>query len=399
MPCLSNRLSAKQIDHLTERGWYADGRGLYLQVSAAGTKSWVYRYTFNGKPRWHGLGAATRLNSLKQARLAAERCRQKTHEGIDPIEARESRLAEEKLEAARQMSFSECASAYIDIHRHGWRNQKHQTQWRNTLTHYAFPVIGDRAVQLITVADVLQIVEPIWHQKTETANRVRQRIELILDWATARGYREGANPAQWRGHMDKLLPRPKKVRAVKHHAALAIDEMPGFYRSLTEINTTASRSLRWLILTAARSREARDATWDEIDNHKGIWTLPGARMKSGMTHRVPLGTDALQLLDQNKPQDVVLLFPGASSLRPITDTAVRKLVQQHQPGITIHGFRSTFRDWCAERTTFSRELAEKALSHSLSSATESAYQRTDLLDARRALMTAWAEFCQSDLSH
>jgi integrase len=395
MARLTQRLNSLQVQQLKDRGWYPDGQGLYLQISATGSKSWVFRFTREGKQRWHGLGAFSAMHSLKDARLAAEHCRQQLRQDIDPIEHKQAIKQERRLAEASRVNFESCAHMYIDRHKHGWKNQKHLTQWQNTLQTYAYPVIGGLPIQVIDVQQVLQIVEPIWHTKTETANRVRQRIELVLDWATAMGFREGVNPARWRGHMEKLLPKPSRVKPVEHHSALQYSEVPELFTALSELDTTASRLLQATALTAARSSEMRLAEWSEIDLDQAVWEVPLERMKSRRPHRVPLSTELVELL-QGLNQSSRFVFSNSNGQKPLSEAAVRKLLKSMVPDVTLHGFRSTFRDWCAEQTDFQRELAEKALSHSLSSQVEAAYQRGDMFEKRRTLMTAWSDYCYSN---
>jgi len=397
MARLTQRLSILQVQSMDRRGWYADGLGLYLQVSAVGTKSWVYRYTRDGKQHWHGLGPVSPLNSLKQARYAADGCRQQLRQGIDPIIEKKNNQRQQRLAEAASMTFDECALRYIDRHQHGWKNSKHHQQWQNSLATYASPGLGSLSVQEITTQDVLNMIEPIWNSKTETANRVRQRIELIIDWATAMGFRDGENPARWRGHIEKLLPKPSKVRPVRHHEALPYTAIPDFFARLEGIQTIAALLLRFTILTATRSSEARLATWNELDLSHCMWIIPPQRMKNSKPHRIPLSQPVVRVLEDlyiGAPQGFV--FSKTQRSDAITEAAVRKLLKSVEPGITLHGFRATFRDWCAEKTEFSRELAEKALSHSLQDATEAAYQRGDMIEKRNELMTKWADFCYSE---
>jgi integrase len=395
MPRLTQRLSSVKVQQLKERGWYPDGQGLYLQISAANTKSWVFRFTRDGKQRWHGLGAISNLNSLKEARLAAEQCRDNLRRGIDPIEHKQQLQQERRLTEAARMTFTNCAQMYIDRHQHGWKNAKHLTQWRNTLQTYAFPVIGDLPVQDIDVQQILNIVEPIWHTKTETANRVRQRIELVLDWATAMGFKEGVNPARWRGHIEKLLPKPSKVKPVEHHKAMHYEDVPKLFAKLAQTQTVASSLLQSTILTAARSSEIRLAKWEELELTQATWEVPIVRMKNRRPHRVPLSPELVELLSE-LPQNSSFIFPNSSGKKSVTEAAVRKLLKSLAPDVTLHGFRSSFRDWCAEQTEFPRELAEKALSHSLSSQVEAAYQRGDMFEKRRTLMSAWSNYCLAE---
>lgn len=395
MPRLTNRLTAKAINHLSRPGWYADGLGLYLQISNSGSKSWVYRYTHNRKQHWHGLGSVSQTNSLKVARVNAEKCRQLRREGVDPITAKREAQRAQTLQDARALTFDTCANRYIDSHKNGWRNRKHEAQWRNTLTTYASPILGNQPVQAIDTEMVLRVIEPIWIDKTETANRVRQRIEVILDWAKALGYREGDNPAAWRGHLDKVMAHPTKIRPVRHHAALPYSQVPALFRQLHQIDSIASLALQFTILTAARSGESRNAAWTEIDLNQAVWEIPPNRMKNHKSHRVPLSPEAVAILNRCEARQSHFVFTGNRDGQAITEAAARKLLKSHAPTITLHGFRSSFRDWCSE-SSFPRELAEKALAHAAPSQTEAAYQRSDLFEHRRVLMSEWATFCRSD---
>jgi integrase len=388
------RLSPTSLKSKGE-GLHHDGRGLYLQVKNGG-RSWVLRYMLNGKSRCMGLGAYPDV-SLADARREAERCRRLLGEGIDPIEARRQRREATQLEAARSITFEDCAARYIEAHKAGWRNAKHADQWGKTLETYAYPVFGALPVQAIDTALVTKVLDPIWREKTETATRVRQRVEAILDWATAHGYRSGDNPARWRGHLNKLLPAPSRVRKVEHHNAMPYADLPEFFAELSGRNTISAKALAFTILTAARSGETRGSTLGEISDDGTIWTVPGERTKSGREHRVPLSDEALAILrslDYLGEDDSELLFPGPRG-KPLSDTAMRKYLQQDmgKPGLTVHGFRSSFRDWTAECTNVPREIAEAALAHVLRDKTEAAYQRGDMLDRRRGLMSAWAKFC------
>ncbi len=378
-------------------GLHPDGRGLYLQVKNGG-RSWVFRYMLDGKARHMGLGPYPDV-SLADARREAEGCRRLLLQGIDPIEARRQRRQAARLDAAHSMTFEDCAKRYIEAHKVGWRNAKHAAQWSSTLDTYAYPVFGSLPVQSIDTGLVTKALDLIWREKPETATRVRQRIEAVLDWATAHGYRSGDNPARWRGHLDKLLPKRSKVRAVKHHEAMPYAELPEYLAELSGRDTVSAKALAFTILTAARSGETRGATLGEIDYDAAIWTVPGERTKSGREHRVPLTDEVLEILrglDYLGEDTSALLFPNTRG-KPLSDTAMRKYLQQDmgRPGLTVHGFRSTFRDWAAERTGFPRELAEAALAHVVRDKTEAAYQRGNMLDRRRKLMEAWAKFCTS----
>jgi integrase len=376
-------------------GLHHDGRGLYLQVKNGG-KSWVFRYMLSGKSRYMGLGPYPGV-TLAEARCEAEGCRRLLRGGTDPIVARQQGRLASRLQAAQSVSFEYCAKRYIDDHSAGWRNAKHAAQWTATLETYAFPVFGSLPVQAIDTALVTKVLNPIWREKTETATRVRQRVEAVLDWAAAHGHRSGNNPARWRGHLDKLLPRRSKVQRVKHHDALPYSELPEFFAEICRRDSISAKALAFTILTAARSGEVRGATLGEF--HGAVWTVPRERTKSGREHRVPLSAQAVTLLrglDYLGKHDDALLFPGLRG-KPLSDAAMRKYLQEGmgKPGLTVHGFRSTFRDWAAECTNFPREIAEAALAHVLKDKTEAAYQRGDMLERRRMLMEAWAKFCTS----
>ncbi|MCH5374054.1 MAG: site-specific integrase, partial [Planctomycetes bacterium] len=308
--------------------------------------------------------------------------------------AKSNRRLRDELEAAKSKSFDECAAAYIAAHEVGWRNPKHRQQWRNTLSTYASPVIGRLPVADIDTDLVMRVLEPIWTSKPETAGRVRGRIESILDWAATRGYRTGENPARWRGHLDHLLPKRSKVRRVRHHPALPYSEIGGFVAGLRDMDSVAARALEFVILTAARTGEVLGVRWDEVDFETGVWTIPAERMKNGREHRVPLSRAALDVLESVRPlrrNDYV--FPGNRPKRPLSNMALTMLLRRMgHDGITVHGFRSTFRDWAAEQTSAPREVAEMALAHTIGDSVEAAYRRGDLFEKRRDLMASWAEF-------
>jgi integrase len=384
------RLTALKIDKTKKPGVYADGGGLYLRVTPEGTKNWVYRYQLNGKARWMGLGPVA-LCGLQDARGKALDARRLCQEGVDPIDARDARRASERLEAAKVITFQECAEAYVKAHRVSWRNAEHQRQWETTLTDYANPVIGALPVAAVDTVLVMKILDPLWARIPETASRLRGRIESVLDWAKVRGYRDGENPARWRGHLDKLLPKKSKIQ--KHHNALPYAELPSFMATLREQESVSHRALEFAILTAARSGEVFGATWDEIKDN--VWTVPSQRMKAGKEHRVPLSDRALALLG---PRGEGFLFPGKWPDRPLTETALLKLLQRMGRGdVTTHGFRATFKTWAEEQTNFAPHIVEAALAHVNADKVEAAYQRGDLLERRRALMNHWADYCNSPL--
>jgi integrase len=391
------KLTALKVEKAKEPGMYGDGGGLYLRVTEDGTKNWVYRFMLNGRPRWMGIGPLP-LYGLQEARGKALDARRLRHEGVDPIDARRATRARARLEAAKAMTFKQCAESYITAHRAGWRNAKHAGQWQATLATYAEPVVGSLPVQAIDTGLVLKVLEPIWTAKPETAGRVRGRVESILDWAKARGYRAGENPARWKGHLDQLLPARSKVRKVEHHAALPYGELSGFMAALRGQEGSAARALEFAILTAARTGETIGARWGEIDLAGKLWIVPEGRMKASKEHRVPLSGRALGILSGIKPEGEVstdaLVFPGGKPGKPLSNMAFLMLLRRmDRADLTAHGFRSSFRDWCAERTSFPAEVAEMALAHAVGDKVEAAYRRGDLFDKRRRLMDTWADFC------
>jgi len=389
------RLTALAAKRISAKGWYPDGNGLYLQVSPAITKSWVYRYKMNGTERRQGLGAYPDT-TLEEARTLARASRKLKASGVDPLEHKRAEIERQRLEAANARTFKDCAEEYIKAKRAGWTNAKHQSQWINTLTTYAFPTIGDLPVQAIDGALVLKVLEPIWETKTETATRVRQRIEKVLDWATVRKYRQGDNPAVWRGRLDTQLSAPEKVRKVKHHPALPHADIPELFDWLKTKDTLAAKTLAFTILTAARNGESRHATRLELDLSAATWTIPEERMKAGREHTVPLSSQALAVLEQAEVfASDERIFPGMAKGKYISETAMRKLLAEFREGLTVHGFRSSFRDWCAEQTTYPRELAEAALAHSNKDKVEAAYQRSTMQAKRAVLMQHWADYCTS----
>jgi integrase len=388
------KLTVLSVSRAKTRGYLADGGGLYLQVSGSGAKSWVFRYRKEGRLREMGLGGVQTLG-LADARRRANECRKLRLDGHDPIDDRKAGQLQAKLEAARAMTFRQCAEAYIAAHRASWKNDKHAAQWPSTLTTYAYPVFGELPVHKVDVEHVLKAVEPIWHTKTETASRLRQRIEAVLDWATARRHRQGDNPARWRGHLDQVLPARAKVQKVRHHAALPYAEIGGFMAKLREQEGMAASALEFLMLTATRTGEVVGAAWEEFDLDAAVWMIPPDRMKAGKEHRVPLSKPALAILKRlKKSQSGKFVFPGGKAGKPLSNMALLALLERmDRADLTVHGFRSTFRDWAAERTNFPREVAEHALAHSLKDKVEAAYRRGDLFEKRRRLMDEWAKFC------
>ncbi len=379
------KLSVVRINSLKEPGLFSDGGGLYLRVSPNLTKSWVFRFKEAGKARDMGLGPLHTITLAEARELATEK-RKLRLDGVDPITHRRAARQARALEAVKAVTFKECAEGYISAHRAGWRSAKHAHQWTSTLAAHAEPIMGKLSVQAIDTAVVLKCLEPIWTQTPETASRLRGRIEAILDWATARGYRQGENPARWRGHLDHLLPARSKVQRVEHHAALPYAEVPEFVAGLRSRDTIAARALEFTILTAARTGEVFGALWDEINLELMTWTIPGHRMKGGREHRAPLSPRAVEIL-RSLPEDGPRVFSG------LTEAAWRKLMAQARPDVTIHGFRSSFRDWAAETTNYQNHIVEMALAHTIGDAVERAYRRGDLFEKRTRLMAAWAGFC------
>jgi integrase len=391
------RMSARTVaSALKKPGLHPDGGGLYLQVGATGSASWIYRYKIAGRERQMGLGPANVIG-LAEARLAVAECRRQRWAGRDPIDERRAARQTVQLERARGVTFRAAAELYISSHAHAWRNAKHGAQWRATLAAYAFPVFGDMPVQDIDVALVMKAIEPIWNSKSQTAARVRGRIESILDWAATRGYRKGENPARWRGHLDNLLPAPSKVAKVEHHPALSYSDIGGFMTELRKQHGTAAAALEFTVLTAGRTAEVLGAKWHEVNVDEALWIIPADRMKSGKDHRVPLSEPSLVIvrrMAEDQQAETEHVFPGVKSGRALSPVAMlRVLRRMDHTGLSVHGFRSTFRDWAAERTNFPHEIAEAALAHATGGAVERAYRRGDAIEKRRALMAAWAGFC------
>lgn len=394
MARISNKLTAMTVQRQKKPGRYADGEGLYLQVGPTGSKSWLFRYTRQGKAHEMGLGAANVL-SLAEAREAAASVRRTLAAGIDPLEERKVEQKRQQAEVSSGITFMECASAFIEAHKSGWRNEKHAAQWDSTIKSYAEPVLGALAVRAVDLETVLKVLEPIWKTKPETAARLRGRIEAILDWAAVRGYRSADNPARWKGYLDKLLPPRSKVQRVRHHPALPYEEIGTFMDKLRQREESVARALEFAILTAARTSEVLNARWEEFDLDAKVWSIPGERMKAGKDHRVPLSEAAMTVLARMvEVRQGAFVFPGQRKERPLSNMVFLQLLKRmRRPDLTAHGFRSTFRDWAAERTAFSREVAEMALAHTIGDKVEAAYRRGDLFDKRQELMESWAGFC------
>ena len=392
MARITNKLVAKHIDKKPP-GRHGDGGGLYLHVRESGARAWVFRYRdrTTGKLRDMGLGPLPDV-TLAAARVDAANLRSTLRAGVDPINAKHERITALKLKSAKARTFRQCRDLYIKAHQAAWRNDKHLQQWTNTLETHAATLLP-LPVNEIDTTLVLGALEPIWTTKTETATRVRQRIEAVLDWATARGHRKGENPARWRGHLENLLPDAAKVKKVVPRAALAYADMSQFWGELSAIDTLASKALRMQILTATRPSEATGARWSEVDLAKKIWIIPGERMKAGKEHRVPLSTELVALLEAI-PGREGLLFPGTGRKPgPLSIAAPLKLLKSLRPKLTIHGFRSTFRDWAADQTGYPRDVAEMALAHTIKDKSEAAYRRSDMLERRALLMQDWSNYC------
>jgi len=387
-----NRLTDRSIRSAAP-GFHGDGSNLWLRVQPSGSRGWVFRYRLDGTAHNMGLGPYPDVG-LAEARALAGAARALLRRGIDPIEQRRRDRAAARLAAGR--TFAEVAAEYIERNRAGWANAKHAAQWTSTIETYASPKIGQLGVADIALRDVLAVLEPIWTTKPETASRVRGRIEAVLDYAGVQGWRTGDNPARWRGFLDQILPDRAKVAPVVHHAALPWRDMPDFWRALQLLKGPAAIALRWSILTACRSGEARGARWNEIDLTEQVWTIPAARMKAKKDHRVPLVPAMLQILADVRPFAGTvdsLVFPGQKSRAPLSDAAVSKVLDRlGRSDITVHGFRSTFRDWIGDHGTFAPDLAEAALAHTLGSKVATAYQRGDLLKRRRAMMASWCAY-------
>lgn len=395
MPRKARELAPVEVKRLTTPGLYAVGgvAGLHLQVTKSGARSWILRATIGGKRRDLGLGGYPDV-TLALAREKARDTREKIAQGIDPVAERQRLRSAALAERLRDMTFEKAAEAVVAKKQAEARNPKHGKQWASTLETYAYPVLGPMSVADIELAHVKQVLEPIWQTKTETATRVRQRIEAVLSWASVHGHRSGENPARWKGNLDAVLPAPAKVSKVEHHRAMPMDDMHDFMLALEKRKGIAPRCLAFVILTAVRSGEARAATWDEIDLAEKVWTIPGDRMKAGREHRVPLSAPAVELLEAlPRFAGCNLIFPNTQGrkLSDATLAAVLKRMKLHETA-TVHGFRSTFRDWAAERTSTPHHVAEMALAHTIKNHAEAAYRRGDLLAKRAKLMQQWADF-------
>jgi len=394
-------LTARTIAKLTKPGRYLDERGLYLQVISPTNRSWLLRYVRISRERWMGLGPLHAF-TLEEARERARRARQQLADGLDPIEYRNeqirARVAADTLLAAQSVTFEDAANQYFRFHGGKWKNSKHRAQFLSTLKQYAFPYIGKLRVADIDKTLVLKVLDPIWHSIPETANRLRGRIETVLNFALVRGYRSGENPARWKGYLDHALPARSQVRKGGHHRALPFKEMAGFMVELRQRDGIAARALEFTILCAARTGEVIGALWGEVDFEKGIWTIPATRMKAGREHRVPLTGSAIAILRALPREDGnphIFIGPKAKGLSNMAMDAVLRRMN-YKDRATTHGFRSSFRDWAAELSTFPPEIAEAALAHIVGDKVERAYRRGDVLLKRSEMMECWARYCAGE---
>lgn len=395
MPRPLNKLNSFQVKQLikaSKANFYSDGGGLYLQVSKLGTGSWVFRYEIDQRRRAMGLGSTTTV-SLADARIAALEARQLLQQRLDPLQQKQEAESTRKKNLAKMQTFNQCAAAYIKTKKSEWKNEKHHQQWENTLATYVSPIFGNLPVAEIDTNLILKALEPIWTEKNETATRLRGRIEKVLDWAKVRGFRDGENPARLKGHIDTLMPGISRRRRTQHHPALPYIEIQGFITTLREQQEVSALALEFCILTATRTSETMNAMWAEINTEEKVWTIPAERMKAAKEHRVPLSDRCCAILEHMKKYSSHYIFPGRNKGKPLSNMAftmlLRRLGFDH---ITMHGFRSTFRDWASEVTHHPSQVAEMALAHTIGNAVEAAYRRGDLFEKRRLLMADWADY-------
>jgi integrase len=399
MAVIVNKLCAAAVARAEVPGLYGDGAGLYLQVGPTGGKSWLFRFGFDGHKRAMGLGPI-HTRGLAEAREAARQCRLLLLQGIDPIVHREAQRATRKAEAAKAMTFAKAVEGYLADNRGSWRSAVHARQWGASLRDYALPTLGKLAVGEIETAHIVTALRPIWSDKHVTASRVRGRIEVVLDWAKAGGFRSGENPARWKGHLENILPKAPARAAVQHHAAMPFADLPDFMARIAASNSHAhvGRALEMLILTAVRCDELLGVRWDEIDPDAALWTIPAARTKSHREHRVPLVPRVVALLKAmpRAHASPFVFFSLVSPRKPLGASTLQRCMRDlSDTDATLHGMRSAFRDWCGDHTEVAREVAEAALGHIVGDKAERAYRRGDALDKRRKLMEAWAAFCGS----
>jgi integrase len=378
------KLTARKVSALTKVGLHGDGAGLWLKVTKSGSKSWVFRYTRNKKATSIGLGSILTV-SLSQARTKASTHRQALAEGNEPLLSRQDN--------AMAYTFKECALRYIESHKSAWTNAKHAQQWTSSLADYAYPIMGDIPVKNIDEALILSVLTPIWNTKTETASRVRCRIENILSWAAVLKYRDRYNPAQWRGNLEHVLPKPSRVKKIKHHKAMPYADMHVLILQLRNHDSISARALEFLVLNANRTGEILGAVWSEIDSD--VWIIPAERMKAGKEHRIALSSRSMVILEEMAAiRQSDYIFAGSSVAKGLGIGTMRRLLLALGHDCTVHGFRSTFRDWAAEKSNHSHEICEMALAHTIANKSEAAYRRGDLLEKRRALMSDWMRFLE-----
>ena len=393
-----HKLTTLTIERARRKGRYGDGGGLYLDVAAGGTKVWLFRYKRFGKTRFIGLGSLANGVSVTEARAEAARLREHLRQGRDPLVVRSQERVATALEAAKTMTFDEAAAGYMDSHRAGWRSARYPKLVKSTLKRFASPVFGALPVAAIDTGLVMKAVEPLWFSRTTTAGRLRAAIESVLDWAKARGYRDGENPARWRGHLDKLLPARSKVRTVEHMPSMPYPDVPAFMAELRHRTDTAARSLEFTVLTAVRTGDIRGQEreyvppmrWEHVDLDAALWTIP--KGKNGKEHRVPLSPAAVSLL-RGLPRAGDIVFPGHRPGKPMSKGAMLLVLAEMGRNVTTHGMRASFKTWASERTHAAREVVEACLAHTISDALEAAYRRGDFLEKRRRLMDAWADYC------
>ena len=393
MPKIAKELTAIEISRLSSPGKYAAGGipGLMFQING-GSRSWIYRFMLNGRRRDMGLGPYPTV-TLAQAKDRARSLKDRTAQGYDPLQEKFENLARLKAEKASAKKFKDAMAGYLNDKSPEWKNKKHRQQWENTLTAYALPELGELTVSQIQIRNVLAVLRPIWNEKTETASRLRGRIENVIDWAKVHGYSNCENPARWKGNLDKILPAPSKTKPVRHHKALPYTEISAFMSELKKREGISSRGLEFCILTATRSGEVRGATWSEIDLTNKTWVIPANRMKAGKEHRIPLSRQTMEIINsliQGTGKD--LLFSNSAGV-PLSDMEFGTVLKRMGKAVTTHGFRSTFRDWAGETQNYPNEVLEHALAHQLKSKTEAAYARGTLFEKRRKLMNAWGDEC------
>jgi integrase len=390
------RLTALQVQRLRKAGKHPDGGGLYFIIHKGGSRSWAFRYGRQGAI-WIGLGPAHSV-SLAEVRERAKALRLQLLDGVDPLAAKRGEKQAARVASARTMTFDQCLDSYHEAHKAGWRNPRHVREWLASMRSHASPILGTLPVADIDTALVCRVIEPLWVNKTATAARIRSRIEAVLDWSKVRGFRQGENPARWKGHLDHLLPDHHAVKGTKHFAALPYAEVPSFLARLREQDSTEARCLEFLILTAARLAQACEATWAEVNLAERTWTISGPRMKARRDHRVALSDRAMAILGRQRADypTSIYVFPRKGGRLPLATRLVWATCKRvAKTDVSVHGFRSSFRDWVAEQTSYPREVAELALAHRVGTEVERAYMRSDLLQRRRALQEDWSAYCAS----